>query len=825
MHQYFYDVKRILTILLATTFLNLNAQEDFPRKSYEAFRTSESVNIDARDDESSWSLAPVASDFSQFSPVVDGFPSQPTEVKIMYDDQAIYVFAKLLDNQPDSILTQLTLRDQTGNSDWFGFGFDTYKDGQNAFLFFVTAAGVQIDLKASSDGEDENWDAVWESATRITDDGWYAEFMIPYSAIRFAEEPVQSWRMQFERHIRRYRENVNWNRRDPNIDNGVAMFGVLDNIRNIKSPPRISINPFAVGYVNSIKDPDANPIKERGTAYGLGMDLKYGLNDAFTLDMTLIPDFGQTQSDNVVLNLGPFEQFFEERRPFFTEGIELFNKGGLFYSRRVGDRTFRSAELQEGETFIENPSRTQLYNAFKISGRTAKGTGIGIFNAVEAKEFAVIQDDAGNTREELVNPLTNYNVVVVDQNLKNNSFVSFINTNTLRFGSEYDANVSGFETNLKTKDQMWGVSAFGALSNQFYSDSDDISGHAYRLNIGKIGGKLNYSLGYNIESDTYDINDLGILFSNNERSYRANISYNEFAPKKNFNRWRVAMNWFYGRLYQPNVYSQLEYEINSFFFTKKFLGFGFYTGGQPMDKHDYFEPRTFDFVSYSRNPAFQYAGGFISTDYRKTFAYDFRVTRGMSFKRGVRYLNLRFEPRWRVNDQLLIILGFDYEQLRNSVQYVNRNGYDEPIAEVSDQDILYGLRDRFTWTNSISANYVLSNTSSITLNLRHNHDEVEWHDLATLRSDGLLNPISFDGVVDNKPVFDQNANFLNMDLQYIKRFAPGSDIIFVWQKLIFGNDDRFERNYLANLSNLGEHFQTNSVSLRIVYFLDYQTFR
>jgi len=804
--------------------LNLSAQEDFPRKSYEAFRTSESVTIDAKDVESTWQMAPIANDFTQFSPEVDGKPSQPTEVKVMYDDEAIYVFAKLLDNHPDSILTQLTLRDQTGNSDWFGFGFDTYKDGQNAFLFFVTAAGVQIDIKASSDGDDENWDAVWESATRITDDGWYAEFKIPYSAVRFSDAPVQSWRMQFERNIRRYRENLNWNRRDPDIDNGVAMFGILDNLRDIKSPPRISINPFVVGYVNTIKDPSADPIKDRGTAYGLGMDLKYGINDAFTLDMTLIPDFGQTQSDNVELNLSPFEQAFEERRPFFTEGTELFNKGGLFYSRRVGDRTFTNANLESDESFVSNPGTTQLYNAFKISGRTAKGTGIGIFNAVEASEKAIIVNNLGEQREEETNPLTNYNVFVVDQNLKNNSFVSLINTNVFRFGEAYDANVTGIQTNLKTKDQQFGLEAFGAVSNQFYENEKN-NGYAYRVYAGKIGGKLTYGLGYNVESDTYDINDLGLLFSNNERSYRANIGFSEYAPKKNFNRWNVNFSTYHGRLFKPNVFTQFEYEINSFFFTKKFLGFGFYTGGQPIDKHDYFEPRTFDFETFSKSPGFQYVGGFISTDYRKTLALDVRTTRGVGLRSDIRYLNIEFEPRWRVNDQLLLILGFEFESLTNNNNFVNRNGYNEDIPEIGEGDILYGLRDRFTWNNTISANYVLSNTSSITLNLRHNHDEVEWHDLGKLNTEGWIDPIAFDGKVDGKDVFNRNVNFLNMDLQFIKRFAPGSDIIFVWKKLLFGSDEEFERSYLGNLRNLGEHFQSNSISLRIVYFLDYQTFR
>ena len=185
------------------------------------------------------------------------------------------------------------------------------------------------------------------------------------------------------------------------------------------------------------------------------MDIRYGINDAFTLDMTLIPDFGEAISDNQVLNLGPFEVRFDENRQFFKEGIELFNKGNLFYSRRIGGAPLNYSSLgdmiSEGDSILFNPSETQLINATKVSGRNTNGLGIGVFNAVSARSVAEVIGANDEIREVETNPLTNYNVLVLDQNLKNNSSVSFVNTNVLRFGSEYDANVSAGLINLFTK--------------------------------------------------------------------------------------------------------------------------------------------------------------------------------------------------------------------------------------------------------------------------------------------------------------------------------------------------------------------------------------
>ncbi|MBK7182455.1 MAG: hypothetical protein IPH89_05700 [Bacteroidetes bacterium] len=238
----------------------------------------------------------------------------------------------------------------------------------------------------------------------------------------------------------------------PQVSALVNQFGDITGIENIKSPLRLSITPYVSAYLENYP---YNQIGKSNNSYSFngGMDIKYGINESFTLDMTLVPDFGQVQSDNQVLNLSPFEVQFNENRQFFTEGTELFNRAGLFYSRRIGGQplNYYNAynQLNEGEYLKENPASSQLINATKVSGRTKKNLGIGIFNSTSKPMFATISDSLGNTQKE-TRPLSNY-TYCFRSSIKNNSYISLINTNVTRNGGDYDANVTGTNFDLLTK--------------------------------------------------------------------------------------------------------------------------------------------------------------------------------------------------------------------------------------------------------------------------------------------------------------------------------------------------------------------------------------
>jgi hypothetical protein len=270
--------------------------------------------------------------------------------------------------------------------------------------------------------------------------------------------------------------------------------------------------PYLSGYLNHSKESGFS------RSYNGGMDIKYGVNEALTLDVTLIPDFGQVVFDQEILNLSPFEVQFNENRQFFTEGTELFNKAGLFYSRRIGVQapsavTF--AQVQNGDSLADVPQQPRLLNASKLSGRLKNGLGIGVFNAVTAEQQAnAYNPNLGGWRKITVAPLTNYNVLVLDQNLKNNSSVTFTNTNVWRAGNFYDANVSGLNFKLNSKSNEYFVSGRGTLSARLPEQAN--LGHNWGLTVGDQRGAWIYSASYLEESHTYNPNDLGFNTNNNK---------------------------------------------------------------------------------------------------------------------------------------------------------------------------------------------------------------------------------------------------------------------------------------------------------------------
>ncbi|RZJ56516.1 MAG: hydrolase, partial [Flavobacterium sp.] len=407
------------------------------KRTTAATKISEKITIDAKMDEPIWATAEVATNFVMFEPD-NGKPEafeQRTEVRTAYDDEAVY-FAAIIYDDPAKILKELSLRDDFKTADHFGVYINGFNDGQQDFRFFVSAAGTQMDCLATQNGEDYSWDAIWHSEVRITEFGWIVEMKIPYAALRFSEENVQFWGLNFYREVRRDRQKYTWNPVDRNIGATIVQTGLLTGIENIKPPTRLFFIPYTSLYVS--KNEKGTETKFKG-----GMDLKYGINDSFTLDAILVPDFGQAAFDPVVLNLGPFEQQFNENRPFFTEGTDIFNKGGLLYTRRIGGAPNFQPQVGENEELSVYPTSVNLINALKVSGRTKNGLGIGVMNAITEQTYATLRNTAtGQTRNVEVAPLSNYSVMVLDQRFRKNSSVSLVNTNVTRNGEFRDANVS-----------------------------------------------------------------------------------------------------------------------------------------------------------------------------------------------------------------------------------------------------------------------------------------------------------------------------------------------------------------------------------------------
>ncbi|WP_396600760.1 DUF5916 domain-containing protein [Algibacter sp. R77976] len=812
-----------LLMLVLCIFAQLEAQN---KKSYQITRTLNAPNIDGVLNESIWDNLQVATDFIQFRPEVGKSPTKEkrTEVKMCYDDNAIYISAYLHDN-PEDIMRQFTQRDNFGQSDFFGMIFNPNNDAQNNTEFFVFSTGTQADaVENPSNGEDFGWNAVWESAVKIVDDGWILEVKIPYRALRFTQQEDPTWGIQFHRQFRKTRSQFSWNAIDVTKGDFGFYNAELKGLKNIVPPTRLSFYPYASGLVSSY-DGDTD------TDFAAGLDIKYGITENITLDATLIPDFSQAGFDDVELNLGPFEQQFTEQRQFFTEGVDLFSKGDLFYSRRVGDNPSLYPETEDDEELVDFPDKVQLLNAVKISGRTKKGLGIGFFNAITEKTSATIEKTETineNTpsestiktkRDVLVEPLANYNIMVLDQQFNKNSSVTLINTNVTRNGDFKDANVTGLLFDLTNKKNTYDAIAEVKMSS-FNDVADKANGYSARAGIGKSSGKFRYSAIYDYADENYDINDLGILFRNNYRNYGAEMSYRIFEPTKKLNSYQINGWLNHKYLANPNTYTGTNTGLNYYATTKKLHTFGINWNWNIGDNHDYFEPRN-GFDSYFTTKDYTQTNLWISSNYNLFFAIDANFGYALYFDKERHNFNnywYGINPRFKFNDKFLLVLGYEYDDYTADRGYINNQ-------EV-DGEIIFGQRERIETEFSISGSYNFDPFKALTLSFRNYLSRVTYdNQVYNLQDNGslLVSNTNTKYTIGEDDDFNPDANFntWNLDFSYTWQFAPGSQLTALYRNQIFNFSNNSQDSYFDSLNTLFDQEKRNTFSLRLVYFIDY----
>ncbi|MBI3136169.1 MAG: carbohydrate binding family 9 domain-containing protein [Bacteroidetes bacterium] len=810
------DMRALVTIGL---FILLHPVFGEDRKSIYSDRTAEKISIDGVLSEQCWQQAEIATDFIQNSPVAGAPSTRRTEVRMVYDDQAIYIGATLFDSK-DSMTRTLSQRDDVGNADWFGVVFDSYNAGTIGFSFIVTSAGVQVDELHKVDGIDGNWNAVWQSSISVHDDRWIAELKIPFSALRFPKESEQLWGINFSRNIRRNREESYWNFYDPQGINLISQLGQLHGIKEVDSPVRLSFYPYISGYIQNNGETGNTSYTANG-----GMDVKYGLNESFTLDMTLIPDFGQVQFDNQVLNLSPFEVRYNERRQFFTEGTELFNKGDLFYSRRIGGEPMYLydvySDLDSTEEVTSNPSANRLLNATKLSGRTNRGLGIGFFNAVTGNTYATVRDSVtGETRRYLTNPMTNYNVLVFDQNLKNNSSITLVNTSVLRNGHTYDANVTSGAFKLFTKEQKY--QAYGQFnqSQLYFKDSADL-GHFAIFGIEKSTGQFLWNLQYDESSRNYNPNDLGYFFLTNQRNLNGYLGYNIYEPFWKLYRFWSSLSVNYSRNRIPEAFANFVIVAECGGTFKNFMTAGMWSQIEPVITYDYFEPRVAGRAyEYPRNIRI---GGFISSNYSKPFSLDVDAA-FFRFDDIGRYLyNMTVSPRFRFSDKFFMVFTNYINYAQNEEGAAVTNNFDIPF---DGEDPVFAIRDRFTTENTIEASYIFNNKMGITFRLRHYWSKADYDAFYRLDADGKFQPTTYTGMTaDSVSLHNNSFNAFTIDMAYRWVFAPGSELSLVWKNSIFSFSEETQKNYFQNIQDLSTIPATNSISLKLLYYIDYWTLR
>jgi len=553
-------MRQYILLFIASAFLYAAGSNDQNENAeIKAIRCQEPIKIDGFLDEQVWQNGNSIENFVQRDPVEGAKPTEKTEVRVAYDDEALYVGARLYDSSPDSIEARLGRKDADIRSDLFGIFIDPYYDRRSGYYFGLSAGGTLLDgVLMNDDWDDSSWDGVWEGEARIDDQGWIVEMRIPFSQLRFKEKDKYVWGVNFRRDISRKNE-YDYLVFTPKDGSGfVSRFPKLVGIENIKSDKNIELLPY-VRAKGEFTNPDAEDPYNDGSEYapGLGLDIKYGISSNLTLNATINPDFGQVEVDPAVVNLSDVETYFNEKRPFFIEGASIFEFGyggsrshwsfnwsnpTFFYSRRIGRSPQGTGNLDYD--YIDAPEGTSILGAAKLTGKIAEDWNVGAIHAVTARENAdLIYQDKKSTRE--VEPLTHYSVLRAQREI-NEGFrgIGVMATSAIR---DYEADWIKDYTNSKSfafgldgwtfldQNRTWVVSGWAGHSQVYgnknrildlqqnfrhyyqrpdleYTSLDSnatrVSGFAGRLLVNKQKGNVFFNSALGVVDPGFDVSDV-----------------------------------------------------------------------------------------------------------------------------------------------------------------------------------------------------------------------------------------------------------------------------------------------------------------------------
>ena len=497
---------------------------------------------------------------------------------------------------------------------------------------------------------------------------------------------------------------------------------------------------------------------------------------------------------------------------FIKKGMRIavpFGKNKI-YTALVIDRHQNKPDLYEAkeihQIIDENPIETKLINATKISGRTKKGLGIGVFNAITKKTSATIRNNATNeTRNEVTEPLANYNLLVLDQQFNKNSSVSFVNTNVMRNGFFRDANVSALLFDLTNKANKFKIEGGGGMS--YLNEFNEITkGFFTDISFRKNSGNWQYGIEHHLQDDKFNKNDLGFQRRNNFSKFESYLSYQTFEPTEKFDSFNMSFWLDVDYLYKPNTYTSNEVGMRYVFQTKKSkLAFGGMAETSIGNEYDYYEPRVSG--RFYKKTGRIMVNQWFSTDYRRKFALDARILVSKRLQDDNYFIFTEISPRLRVNDKLSFIYELNYST------DINDKGF---VDILDDDTIIFGKRDSKSFTNAISGKYNFSTKSALNLSFRHYWSPVEYdNQYYLLNNNGTLDENSYS---ENHNI---NYNIWNFDLSYTWEFAPGSQLIALYRNSIFNEDQLADLNFKENLDNLFDESMLHNFSLRLVYYIDY----
>jgi hypothetical protein len=642
----------------------------------EAVPVTGEIEIDGRLDEPDWSGARPATEFTQRDPQEGEPASERTDVRVLVGDNALYVGARLFDSQPEEIAARLARRDEDPEADLFQVTLDSYHDHLTGFRFAVTPAGARGDaaLQSGGDGEeDASWDPVWEVRTRVDSLGWTAEMRIPLSQLRYNPRADALWGIQLQRFIRRKQEDALFAFTPKKEQSGVNRYGHLSGLGALPEVRRLELLPYTSARAEYLDIAEGNPFRDGSDYFGAaGFDLKYGLTSDLTLDATVNPDFGQVEVDPAVVNLSAFETFFDEKRPFFIEGADVFRFGSLrsfnnfgfqllFHARRIGRAPQRRLG---GDDFnlVEAPAQTTIAAAAKLTGKTSGGWSMGVLDAVTTDEKGQYLDAIGQRDEAPVEPFTNYFtgrlrrdlrrgdtvlggiLTAVHRDLDEPAFADFLRSSAYVGGIDLnhawanrDWSLDGFAAASYVRGSAEAIAATQRTSARYYQRPDagyvdfdptrtSLAGYTGAAALQKGGGEHWLgSLTYQATSPGFEVNDLGFINQADRHGVSTLVLYKEDRPGRILRSWDVFAfsntTWNFGGETQFSaIAASGDMQFNNYwtFFWRGQLEFdGFddrLTRGGPLARYPGGGHLRFEMGSDSRKPYSLFASAFHAWD-------------------------------------------------------------------------------------------------------------------------------------------------------------------------------------------------------------------
>ncbi|MEW5915154.1 MAG: DUF5916 domain-containing protein [Gemmatimonadota bacterium] len=564
-----------------------------PVPSVRAAKRSGTITVDGVLSDSAWAAATPITEFTQTDPEEGKPGSERTEFRILYDDDALYVGARLYDSQGAAgVRTRLVRRDEDFGSDNIQIVIDGFHDHLGRAFLYVNPSGSKSDeLGIGSSCCDSGWDPIWEAATTIDSLGWSAEMRIPLNQLRYGSAPVQTWGLQLRRFIHRRNELQQWAFWRKNEAGGPSRFGHLEGLELGKATRHLELLPYVAAKTQNLAAAPGDPFNDGNVnSARVGLDLKYLLSSNLTLDATINPDFGQVEVDPAVVNLTAFETSFPERRPFFVASSGIFSFGsfscffcsnvsslGAFYSRRIGRAPTGADLAYSSGRYADVPEATTILGAAKITGRTSNGWTVGLLNAVTSREEATIETVDGRRNQQVVEPLANYFVGRLKKDLRGGNLVlgGIVSGVTRNLDDTFlprltkHAEVIGADWELTSKDRVYslrGQAAFsnlsgdprvvlgrqlssaryfqrpdrerrspdGFLTNALDSTATAMRGLGYYTRLAKESGNWMWEATVNGRTPGFETNDVAFLTRADYRWYSANL----------FRYWSKPGKWY-----------------------------------------------------------------------------------------------------------------------------------------------------------------------------------------------------------------------------------------------------------------------------------------